>query len=82
MKIPNALWFYYISKAIELLDTVFMILRKRNNQITFLHVFHHSSMLLLWWIVLTWGPVGFHKRFLFVISIDLFFRVAKHGLVR
>ncbi|XP_002736036.2 very long chain fatty acid elongase 5-like [Saccoglossus kowalevskii] len=38
---------YWITKNIELLDTVFMILRHRRRQISFLHVFHHSSMLLL-----------------------------------
>ncbi|XP_076074462.1 very long chain fatty acid elongase 1-like [Mytilus galloprovincialis] len=38
---------YWITKVIELLDTVFMILRHRRRQISFLHVYHHSSMLLL-----------------------------------
>ena len=41
------LWAYWITKHIELLDTVFMILRHRQRQISVLHVFHHSSMLLL-----------------------------------
>lgn len=38
---------YWITKILELLDTVFMILRHRQRQISFLHVYHHSSMLLL-----------------------------------
>lgn len=38
---------YWITKIIELGDTVFMILRHRRRQISFLHVYHHSSMLLL-----------------------------------
>ncbi|XP_071131521.1 very long chain fatty acid elongase 4-like [Mytilus edulis] len=38
---------YWITKIIELLDTVFMILRHKQRQISFLHVYHHSSMLLL-----------------------------------
>ncbi|RUS76900.1 hypothetical protein EGW08_015339 [Elysia chlorotica] len=29
---------------------IFFVLRKKNNQITFLHVFHHSTMPLLWWM--------------------------------
>ena len=29
---------YYASKMLEMLDTVFFILRKKNNQLTFLHV--------------------------------------------
>ena len=57
MKITNAFWFYFFSKAIEFMDTIFMIVRKHFTQITFLHVFHHSTMLLIWWIVMTWIPV-------------------------
>ncbi|CAF0937460.1 unnamed protein product [Rotaria sordida] len=58
MKITNALWLYYFSKAIEFIDTIFMVVRKRFTQITFLHVFHHSTMLLIWWVVMTWIPGG------------------------
>ncbi|CAF0800193.1 unnamed protein product, partial [Didymodactylos carnosus] len=58
MKVTNALWLYYVSKAAEYMDTVFMIIRKRFTQITFLHCFHHSSMLIIWWIVMTWIPGG------------------------
>ena len=38
---------YWLSKLYELLDTVFMILRHRGRQISFLHVFHHSSITML-----------------------------------
>ncbi len=38
---------YWFSKLYELLDTVFMILRHRGRQISFLHVFHHSSITML-----------------------------------
>lgn len=38
---------YWILKNVELLDTVFMILRHRRRQISFLHVFHHSTMVML-----------------------------------
>lgn len=58
MKVTNALWWYFFSKVIELLDTVWMILRKRNIQVTFLHVFHHATMLAIWWVVISWIPGG------------------------
>ena len=32
-KMANVLWWYFFSKAIELADTVLMILRKKNNQV-------------------------------------------------
>ncbi len=40
----NVCWVFYFSKFIELLDTVFFVLRKKNNQITFLHLFHHGNI--------------------------------------
>lgn len=58
MKVVDALWWYYISKIFEFFDTVWMVLRKKNNQISFLHVFHHASMLLIEWIVFPSIPGG------------------------
>ena len=55
------MWWYFFSKAIELMDTVLMVLRKRNRQITFLHVFHHATMLNIWWWVTTFIPGGLCK---------------------
>ena len=45
--IRHAMWVYWLSKLYELLDTVFMILRHKRRQISFLHVFHHSSITML-----------------------------------
>lgn len=58
MRVANAIWWFYISKYYEMLDTVFFILRKKNSQITFLHVYHHTSILFLWWIGVKWVPGG------------------------
>lgn len=40
----RAVWLYYMCKITELLDTVFFVLRKKQNQISFLHVYHHTLM--------------------------------------
>ncbi|PFX17807.1 elongation of very long chain fatty acids protein 5-like [Stylophora pistillata] len=45
--VKHAFSIYLFTKHLELLDTVFMILRHRQRQITFLHVYHHASILLL-----------------------------------
>ncbi|XP_075155789.1 very long chain fatty acid elongase AAEL008004-like isoform X1 [Haematobia irritans] len=37
---------YFLNKIIDLLDTVFFVLRKKNNQITYLHVYHHVLMVI------------------------------------
>jgi len=58
MRLINAHWWYFASKIVEFLDTFFFILRKKNNQISFLHVYHHWSMLLLQWSMLKFIPGG------------------------
>lgn len=37
-------YLYFILKVSDLLDTVFFVLRKKHNQISFLHLYHHSMM--------------------------------------
>jgi len=58
MRIAGALWWFYFSKFIEYTDTIIFILRKKNSQISFLHVYHHASMFPLWWIGMKWVAGG------------------------
>jgi hypothetical protein len=51
-------WFFYFSKLVEFLDTLFFILRKKNNQVSVLHVYHHSTMPFIWWIAVKWFAGG------------------------
>lgn len=37
-------YFYYITKYIDLLDTIFFVLRKKCRNLSELHLFHHSLM--------------------------------------
>ncbi|XP_074032274.1 very long chain fatty acid elongase 4 [Leptinotarsa decemlineata] len=58
LQIANAVWWYYFSKLLEFCDTFFFILRKKENQLSFLHVYHHSTMFAFWWIGIKWVPSG------------------------
>ena len=58
MQLASVIWLYYFSKIIEFFDTFFFILRKKNNQITVLHIYHHSTMVCLWWIGTKWFAGG------------------------
>ena len=40
------------------MDTIFFILRKKSSQLTFLHVYHHSTMFLFWWVGAKFVPGG------------------------
>ncbi|KAI1280682.1 Elongation of very long chain fatty acids protein 1 [Halotydeus destructor] len=47
---------YLYLKVFDLLDTVFFVLRKKNNQITALHVIHHSVMPLGAYVAIKFNP--------------------------
>ncbi|XP_017921247.1 PREDICTED: elongation of very long chain fatty acids protein 7 [Capra hircus] len=58
LRMVRTCWLYYFSKFIELLDTIFFILRKKNSQVTFLHVFHHTIMPWTWWFGVKFAAGG------------------------
>ncbi|NXO93735.1 ELOV4 protein, partial [Certhia brachydactyla] len=58
MRMARVCWWFFFSKVIELLDTVFLILCKKQEQVTFLHVYHHGSMLFNWWSGVKYVPGG------------------------
>lgn len=53
-------WLYFILKIVDLLDTVFMVMRKNFRQISFLHVYHHSGMVFCIWLGAKVYPGGHH----------------------
>ena len=46
---------------------MFFLLRKKNNQVSFLHVYHHTTMVCLWWIGIKWVAGGQCKLHLIVL---------------
>ncbi|XP_023935603.1 elongation of very long chain fatty acids protein 7 isoform X2 [Bicyclus anynana] len=54
--ITSRTYFYFLAKVSELLDTIFFVLRKKDNQVTFLHVYHHSLMMWSTWLTLKYEP--------------------------
>lgn len=77
-----AIWVHYVDKYLEFMDTYFMVLRGKMDQVrtlfrcasvrtnsssdglcctpqvSFLHVYHHVSISLAWWLALRMSPGG------------------------
>ncbi|XP_034186603.2 very long chain fatty acid elongase 1-like [Osmia lignaria lignaria] len=58
MKIVYILWFGLITKIVDLFETGVFLLRKKNKQISFLHLYHHVSTPLICWAVTRYTPVA------------------------
>lgn len=51
----SLLWWFIFLRLSEFLETIFFILRKKFNQVSILHVYHHISIPLLLWIFLIYS---------------------------
>ncbi|XP_055687487.1 elongation of very long chain fatty acids protein 4 [Lutzomyia longipalpis] len=58
MRALNITWFVMMCKVIELVDTVFFVLRKKQKQVSVLHVYHHASTLFLCWLAVKYVGTG------------------------
>jgi len=44
------LWVFYMSKILDFVDTFLIVYRSAWAQFTFLHVYHHASIFLMYWL--------------------------------
>lgn len=49
-RIANLLWIFYASKIFDFWDTTFIILGKKWRQLSLLHVYHHFTIFLFYWV--------------------------------
>jgi elongation of very long chain fatty acids protein 4 len=57
-RMAKILWLFYVSKLPEFLDTVIMMLKHNYRQVSFLHLYHHGTIFVVWFIVFLEGPGG------------------------
>lgn len=53
-----AVWVHYCDKYLEFFDTYFMVLRGKMDQVSFLHIYHHTTIAWAWWIAVRFSPGG------------------------
>nr|CAH8867420.1 unnamed protein product [Trichobilharzia regenti] len=73
-------YLFFISKFIEMMDTVFFLCRGKVDQVTFLHVFHHASMPPSVWWGLKYAPGGLIYMFPLVNSFVHILMYTYYGL--
>jgi elongation of very long chain fatty acids protein 4 len=48
--LANLLWLFYLTKVWDFWDTIFIVLGKKWRQLSFLHVYHHITIFLFYWL--------------------------------
>lgn len=82
LRIAEGCWWYYISKFIEFTDTIFFVLRKKNDHINTLHVIHHGCMPMSVWFGVKFTPgghstfFGFLNTFVHIVMYSYYFLAA------
>ncbi|XP_054719824.1 elongation of very long chain fatty acids protein 7-like [Uloborus diversus] len=61
-------YYFYLTKFVEFADTIFFVLRKKDNQISALHVIHHSIVPFSLWFGVKFAPGGYNAFFPFLNS--------------
>lgn len=59
--------YFYLSKLLDFVDTIFFVIRKKEKQMTNLHIIHHTVMPIYTWIGCRWLPGG-HETFTALIN--------------
>ncbi|XP_012288394.1 elongation of very long chain fatty acids protein AAEL008004 [Orussus abietinus] len=67
LRMAQTCWWYYFSKFTEFFDTLFFILRKKNQHVSTLHVIHHGVMPFSVWMGLKFAPGG-HSTFFALLN--------------
>ncbi|KAG5669859.1 hypothetical protein PVAND_000150 [Polypedilum vanderplanki] len=55
MALNNMLWLFLMLRIIEFFETIFFVMRKKFDQVTALHCYHHISTVVLLWIFLKYS---------------------------
>lgn len=57
-KLAFYIYLFYVSKIYEFMDTFIMLLKNNVRQVSFLHVYHHSTISFIWWMIARRAPGG------------------------
>ncbi|XP_047483769.1 elongation of very long chain fatty acids protein-like [Penaeus chinensis] len=62
LRMLNAAYWYYFSKFVDFMDTIFFVAHKKYAHISLLHVVHHATMPISMWYGVRFHPGG-HNTF-------------------
>lgn len=58
VNMATMLWVFYASKVLDMMDTFFIIYRGGWTRFSFLHIYHHASIFMVYWLNVNVGYAG------------------------
>jgi hypothetical protein len=74
-------YIHYLSKYLDYCDTWFIVLRKKENQLSFLHIYHHSTIAIIWGFLLNNNVGNGTGSFGCLINSIIHFLMYSHYLI-
>jgi len=74
-RMASVFWYTHILKIVDLVEAIFFILRKKFNQVSALHVYHHVSMVYTSWIATKYcagGMVSFYPMLNNIVHVVMY----------
>ncbi|VWU49133.1 long chain polyunsaturated fatty acid elongation enzyme, putative [Hepatocystis sp. ex Piliocolobus tephrosceles] len=62
-------WIFYLNKVIDFFDTILIVLKKKWNQFSLLHTYHHFTVFIIMWIN---TAVGYDGDISYIIGVNSF----------
>lgn len=75
----NCYWYFMLFRLFEFVETLFFVLRKKQNQVSFLHLYHHIAVVALLWMFLKYsgsvseGFIGFLNSCVHCVMYSYYF---------
>lgn len=66
-------WWFLMLRVAEFVETIFFVLKKKQNQISTLHVYHHISTAVLLWLFFRYSASIFQFFFFLLLNCNLNF---------
>jgi hypothetical protein len=70
------LWWVLLLKIFDFIETVVFVLRKKDRQISFFHIYHHTSTAIYVWVTLRYFPYSF---FMTMSTLNCFVHVLMYS---
>lgn len=68
----SGVYIYFVIKIVDLLDTMFFVLRKKASQVSFLHLYHHAGIVFGSWVIVKYVAGG---QIVLIGNINIFFQI-------